>query len=1537
MGSTQLLSVPYALYAKESGNGPTGAPGHNSLIQSIVEPAGANCTNGGYFVQSWLDLDDDGALSVGETSVDYYICNGADGANGTNGADGADGVNGTNGADGSDGVGITSTVDNGDGTFTINYSDATSFTTTDLTGAAGADGIDGVNGTVYTEGTGISLLGDSITNLGDADADASNELQVISISNDTIFLSNGGNYVILPTNSADTDWTQGGGAVYNNTDFVGIGTSTPFFALDVVSSDTVVAAFRGNNPNFSAVSISNTNATSDVGFILLAGADTAIFGLNPTQKLLVLDNSIAGGHIALNADSSVVSYAEAIGNVANTRVFNFTEVIYNEADTIFNYSPSGNIVNVNNGSFYTDSLHVLGNNAFNLNWILANNGLGQAIWKDPTTLGLGGSLWQSNSPDIFFNTGKVGIGTATPSSALTINTSTGGELEFVGGFNADISAPSQLNISSNGATLVDASEVYLRTNSTDRVTILNNGNVGIGLINPAVELDVNGETQSNDVRVLNNFIYNSLGNTGAKYVLMDDGAGTGKAVWQHPDSLGIAGGAFNSNGGNTVLNNIGDKVGMGTITPGGKLHVSGGAAGEPVALFDKGGFLPATIDINHTGSSGSGINFQNGGTVTSSISSSMSNVLTLTSQNVEVGNTPKTGKLNVASTSSVASPTLLLHETSTGYSRIKHTNTVTGGKYWITEAGINTIDANSGYSIAYNDGANTKIPFIIYGDNKVGINNLNAPLGIFHVMDNNGSYSIFEGMNQPGEIKITRSNQPSFTRQAILGGEDIGNVTFAGAIGTTFGSGPQISARATENFSGTNNGSELIFKTIANGSNTHQDALRLLNDGTVEIPTNLRILNGSGTAGQVLTSDLAGNATWQNPGSGADDWGTQVVQVDGTTITGDGDTTPLSGFDGDYGSLSNTPTIPANTSDLTNDSGFITNANDADSDPNNEIELPATASTNDVLIWNGSAWVAGMSPADGDGNSTNEIQNLSNTTAGNNVTVNISGGTGTTFSVNDADANSTNEIQTLSFTNPNLTLSNGGGSVDLSGLSSTTYWDPSGTDIYSNNTGNVGIGITPSNKLDVSGDIHTNATYKLDGSIFIDNRATSTLIGATGNAVMTGVYNTLVGQFAGQQITSGMRNTIMGRNAGSALTTETDNTLIGLGAGQNIAGGSENTMLGSYAGWSLTNTGGGNTYIGAHSGHDNTSGSNNVFLGLATGYSITTGSNNTFLGYWSGRNNLTGTGNVFLGAYAGQNETGSNHLYIDNSNTATPLVWGDFFTNELKINGSLNINNAYTFPTVDGGASGLALMTDGAGNVSWGTPSVSTIWGQNGSEIHYNSGNVGIGNSDPVHLFHIQDSLASAGTVLFRLENNIGTQILNIDNDGNINAYGNLQVANGSQAAGHVLTSIDANGNTMWKPKNIAFEVGVPGGINVSGAPILLQFDQIVFNDGGYSTAINGFEPPVDGVYALDVNVMFELPTTGPEQGIVELWIGGVKYKTAQVMIGNGSQASAHLSITTKLTNGSDDVRVVVYSGGQTLNIVNDVSTWFSGHLVYAY
>src|SRR5690606_1498663 len=82
MGSSQLLSVPYALYAKQSANGPQGLPGRNSISIVTPEPAGANCQNGGNKIDVGTDDNGDNILQALEIDFTYFVCNGDSGATG---------------------------------------------------------------------------------------------------------------------------------------------------------------------------------------------------------------------------------------------------------------------------------------------------------------------------------------------------------------------------------------------------------------------------------------------------------------------------------------------------------------------------------------------------------------------------------------------------------------------------------------------------------------------------------------------------------------------------------------------------------------------------------------------------------------------------------------------------------------------------------------------------------------------------------------------------------------------------------------------------------------------------------------------------------------------------------------------------------------------------------------------------------------------------------------------------------------------------------------------------------------------------------------------------------------------------------------------------------------------------------------------------------------------------------------------------------------------------------------------------------------
>ena len=75
----------------------------------------------------------------------------------------------------------------------------------------------------------------------DADADATNEIQLLSLSGNALSISEG-NTVTLPTAGNTSGWTVAGSVVKlsTNTDKVGIGTATPSAALHVIGNDGVL-------------------------------------------------------------------------------------------------------------------------------------------------------------------------------------------------------------------------------------------------------------------------------------------------------------------------------------------------------------------------------------------------------------------------------------------------------------------------------------------------------------------------------------------------------------------------------------------------------------------------------------------------------------------------------------------------------------------------------------------------------------------------------------------------------------------------------------------------------------------------------------------------------------------------------------------------------------------------------------------------------------------------------------------------------------------------------------------------------------------------------------------------------------------------------------------------------------------------------------------------------------------------------------------------------------------------------------------------
>lgn len=146
-GVSQLLSVPFALYAANSGTpGPQGAVGPQGPAGPQGEPGSQG--NG---VVSTAD-NGDGTVTFTYTDGSTFT---SPNLHGPQGAVGPQGPTGPQGPQGPQGNGVVNTTDNGNGTLTFTYTDGSMFTSPNLHGPQGAVGPVGPQGIQGLQGNGI--------------------------------------------------------------------------------------------------------------------------------------------------------------------------------------------------------------------------------------------------------------------------------------------------------------------------------------------------------------------------------------------------------------------------------------------------------------------------------------------------------------------------------------------------------------------------------------------------------------------------------------------------------------------------------------------------------------------------------------------------------------------------------------------------------------------------------------------------------------------------------------------------------------------------------------------------------------------------------------------------------------------------------------------------------------------------------------------------------------------------------------------------------------------------------------------------------------------------------------------------------------------------------------------------------------------------------------------------------------------------------------------------------------------------------------
>lgn len=361
-GTSELISVPYALYAETSGNvtpGPTGPTG----------PAGTNGTNGA-----------NGATgATGATGANGVT--GATGANGTNGANGATGPTGANGANGVTGA-TGATGANG----TNGSNGATGATgPSGANGAAGPTGPSGANGAAGPTGpTGANGAAGATGATGPTGG-----LSILGNTGNTLYF-NALNNLVATSNFTNTGTFLGLNQTVPNVDFHIGGASAVNKRIQFTHSGTGTTLLDG-------ALIGISGATQDA-FFLQNEAQPLWFGTSANERMRIDANGrVVIGSITPFASSNF-TVSDALGNGV---------AMYGESN------------NTGNASLYINALNSTANSG--VGFLRAGTLRGYVGFNSSNDFFVNVGSTFSNLIYANSTTGAVGIGTSTPNASAKLD------------------------------------------------------------------------------------------------------------------------------------------------------------------------------------------------------------------------------------------------------------------------------------------------------------------------------------------------------------------------------------------------------------------------------------------------------------------------------------------------------------------------------------------------------------------------------------------------------------------------------------------------------------------------------------------------------------------------------------------------------------------------------------------------------------------------------------------------------------------------------------------------------------------------------------------------------------------------------------------------------------------------------------------------------------------------------------------------------------------------------------------------------------
>ncbi|CAN5336684.1 hypothetical protein BH09BAC5_BH09BAC5_13040 [soil metagenome] len=541
MGTTQLMSVPYALYAGVSANGPTGATG----ATGVTGPTGTNgstCVTGntGNTGPTGPTGNTGNTGPTGNTGNTGPTGNtGNTGPTGNTGNTGPTGNTGNTGPTGNTGnTGPTGNTGNTGPTGNTGNTGPTGNTgNTGPTGNTGNTGPTGPTGTfspvgtlgqtIYHDGTNwvaTSNLFHNGSNVGIGTASPARIVgadKYLTVSSTDVYTTAMGAIEIVGANSAAPgiigrlDFVDvnagpsfstygriaenaGGDMLFSTKNvvltermritgsgMVGIGNNAPSFTLSVndISGSGVSILGESNNSGNSSIYVNciNAGANSGFGYERLSGL-RAYSGVNTSNDYFMN----VGTYYNTFYTSSTNGYCGI-----NTTTPGGQLDVKTDGSLLNGFRITNTNNSMNGPTMFFD--------AANVDWTITasnnsnNSGPDKLVFRN-----------YSAAADLMVltNNGRIGLGTTAPNVDLDMAVPENGGI--------DITSPGGLKLRSSVNTIAGAQfgtvtnhGLELFTNNTSRITITNSGNVGIGMT-PTQKLEVSGNVQ---IPATNNYQY----------------------------------------------------------------------------------------------------------------------------------------------------------------------------------------------------------------------------------------------------------------------------------------------------------------------------------------------------------------------------------------------------------------------------------------------------------------------------------------------------------------------------------------------------------------------------------------------------------------------------------------------------------------------------------------------------------------------------------------------------------------------------------------------------------------------------------------------------------------------------------------------------------------------------------------------------------------------------------------------------------------------------------------------------------------------